>query len=356
MAPRVTLIAEIGINFNGDFDTGLALIDAAAEAGCDAAKFQVFAAAALYPRSAGELAWQDQSGAYAYDIFEAVRRNELPRAWVAPFMDHCERRGIEFLASAFSADDARFLVESGVRRLKISSSSVRNLPMIDACAALGVPLIVSTGGSRLGEIEDVVETVFRHHRRLTLLHCSLQYPTPPQDCHLAAIRTLASAFPETTVGYSDHTADPVAAPVQAVVLGARVIEKHVTLDRRMAGPDHFFALEPEALAAMVGAVRETEACLAAGGAPALDPVLLGSSAKTVTTGERYLRDFVANQLFARRPIARGEVIAAADLAVLRRGQKGDGLAPGYLALFDAHRVRAARDIAAEEPVDWGCIL
>ncbi|MBI9086961.1 MAG: N-acetylneuraminate synthase family protein [Desulfobacterales bacterium] len=356
MGSPVTIIAEIGINFNGDFDTCLALIDAAAAAGCDVAKFQVFSADTLYPRSAGVLAWKDENGAFTYDIFTAVKKNELPREWVAPLMAHCERRGIGFLASVFSADDARFLVKAGATALKISSSSVRNLPLVDACAAFGVPLIVSTGGSRLGEVEDVVDTVCRHHDRLTLLHCSLQYPTPPEDCHLGAIGTLAAAFPRVAVGYSDHTAHATAAPVQAVTLGARVIEKHITLDRRMPGPDHFFALEPDELAAMVAGVRSAEAGLAAGEVEAVDPVLFGSSAKRVEEGERYLRDFVANQIFVRRAIAKGDIITTEDLLVLRRGEKGAGLAPKYLSLFAGYTVRAARDIEAEAPMDWGCIL
>lgn len=356
MQSRVYIIAEIGINFNGRLENALRLIDTAADAGCDAAKFQVFRAKTLYPQSAGELSWKDATGTYRYDIFTAVKRNELPREWVPELKAHCRRRGVDFLASVFSETDARFLMEAGVGALKISSSSVTHLPLIDACAAFGVPLIISTGGSRLGEVEDLVDTVIRHHDRLTLLHCSLAYPALPEHCHLGAIRTLASAFPQVSVGYSDHTADAVAAPVQAVALGANVLEKHITLDRRMPGPDHFFALEPGDLATMVAAVRSTETRIASGDTPTLDPVLYGSSAKGVGDHERYLRDFVANQLFARHAIPKGAVITADNLIVLRRGEKAAGLAPKYLSLFREHTVRAARDIEEEAPVDWGCIL
>ena len=352
----VTIIAEIGINFNGDFDTCLALIDAAAKAGCDVAKFQVFRADTLYPKSAGKLSWKNEDESYTYGIFEAVRQNELPREWVAPLMKHCAGCGIDFLASVFSEDDAHVLMKAGAGALKISSSSVTNLPLIDACAAFGIPLIVSTGGSRLGEVEDVVDTVFRHHTKLTLLHCSLQYPTPLEEINLGAIQTLAKAFPQVTIGYSDHTAEVAAAPVQAVALGARVIEKHITLDRHMPGPDHFFALEPHDLAAMVGAVRATEERMEQGDIPAVDPLLYGKSAKRVADKERYLREFVSNQIFARRAIRRGEIINAGDLVILRRGEKEPGLAPRYLSLFTEHTVKASRDIQKEAPVDWGCIL
>ncbi|MFH1985874.1 MAG: N-acetylneuraminate synthase family protein [Pseudomonadota bacterium] len=356
MQQQVTIIAEIGINFNGRIENCLRLIDTAADAGCNAAKFQVFTAAGLYPKSAGKLSWKDAGGAYQYDIFEAVQRNELPREWVPELKAYCRERRIDFLASAFSEDDAQFLVESGVGALKISSSSVTHLPLIDACAAFGVPLIVSTGGSRLGEVEDVVDTVFRHHDNLTLLHCSLEYPTRPENCHLGVIRTLAMAFPQVRIGYSDHTAEATAAPALAVALGACVIEKHITLDRRMPGPDHFFALDPDDLSAMVAAVRAAEVALAGGDPSQIDPILYGGTAKRVGGQEKYLRDFVSNQLFAKRAIAKGEIITADDLAVLRRGEKGAGLAPKYRSLFVEHPICAKRDIEKEAPLDWECIL
>lgn len=356
MRVPVTIIAEIGINFNGDFDTCLSLIDVAAKAGCDAVKFQLFRADTLYPKSAGKLSWKNEKGLYTYDIFNAVRQNELPQDWVVPLMQHCAGLGIEFLSSVFSINDAQVLMEASAGALKLSSSSVTNLPLIEACAAYSVPLIVSTGGSRLGEIEDAVDTVFRHHDKLTLLQCSLQYPTPLDSINLGAIQTLSAAFPQATIGYSDHTAEATQAPIQAVALGAQVIEKHITLDRHMPGPDHFFALEPDDLAAMVEAVRATEQRLAMGDIPAVDPVLYGTSAKRVGNHERYLRQFVANQIFARRDIGKGEIITATDLAVLRRGEKAAGLAPKYLGLFAEHPVRARRDIEKETPVDWGCIL
>jgi len=351
----VYIIAEIGINFNGDFNTCCRLIDAAVAAGCNAVKFQLFKAQTLYPRSAGQLDWQDGTRTYRYDIFKAVGQNELPRDWVEPLMSYCHGRDIDFLASVFSPDDARFLLETGVGALKLSSSSVTNLPLVDVCAATGVPLIVSTGGSTLGEVEAVVETVRRHHQRLTLLHCSLQYPTAPHNCNLGVIETLARAFPDCAIGYSDHTTDPVAVPVQAVYLGATVIEKHITLDRGMPGPDHFFALEPKSLIQMVAAIREAERRRIAG-PPPIDPLIYGSSAKRVGDHEAYLRGFVENQLFARREIAKGQTIAPDDLIVLRRGKKPSGLPPVFLKLFTDHTVTASRPIAMEEPIIWEQLL
>jgi N-acetylneuraminate synthase len=355
MSPRINIIAEIGINFNGSYENCLRLIDAAAEAGCDSAKFQVFSAKTLYPEKAGKLAWHNGKQHCSYDIFSSVRRNELPRQWIGPLMAHCARRNIAFLASVFSESDAHFLMKKGAKSLKISSSSVQNLPLIERCATYNVPLIVSTGGCRLGEIEDVVETVHRWHRQLTLLHCTLQYPTLPENCNLGVIETLTKAFPDVTVGYSDHTEHPLEVPVQAVYLGARVIEKHITLDRNMPGPDHFFAIEPDALRRMVVAIRSAEK-KAQSGQITIDPRYYGTSRKSIFAHERYLRQFVENQLFARREIHKGEVITAEDLVVLRKGEKPTGLPPRYIQLFREHTVTASRDIFREDPIQWNMIL
>lgn len=355
MGNGVYVIAEIGINFNGDFETCLRLIDAAAAAGCDAAKFQLFRAKTLYPRTAGSLDWRDDQGSYSYDIYDAVRSNELPLEWVEPLMDHCRGKRLDFLASVFAEEELAYLVGKGVPALKVSSSSVNNIPLLRSCASSGLPIILSTGGATLGEVEEAVETVTASHDRLTLLHCSLQYPTPPERCNLGVISTLRTAFPEIRTGYSDHTAEPCEAPRQAVYLGARVIEKHVTLDRTMAGPDHFFALEPAQLAEMVAAIRRAEKEVAAG-TVRIDPVYFGTSRKSPGDHERYLREFVRNQLFARRPIPAGQPITPRDIIILRRGKKGAGLEPRHLELFERYAPAARRPICAEEPITWEMIL
>lgn len=352
---RTVIVAEIGINHNNDLDTCLRLVDAAAEAGCDVAKFQLFSAKALYPASAGRLDWKDGGKSYSYDIYEAVRRFEMPLAWVDRLMAYCGDKGIKFAASVFDEAGIDFLVKRGVGLLKLSSYSITNLPLIAAAAESGLPLYMSTGGARIGEVEEAVETVLARHDRLTLLHCSIAYPTPLADCNLGVIETLGRAFPGVRLGYSDHTIEPAEAPAAAVLLGAEVIEKHITLDKAMPGPDHFFALEPHELRAMVEAVRAAELRRGAGRAQ-VDPLLYGSSARKCHPAEGYLRDFAYATLFAARALAKGERIRPEDILVLRPGKKPRGLDPKYLGLFREQAVTAKQDLAAEDPITWNAIL
>jgi N-acetylneuraminate synthase len=350
------IIAEIGINHNGRLENALRLIDAAAAAGCQAAKFQTFTAKRLYPRSAGRLDWTAADGShYDYDIYQAVEGFELPPAWVPELIAHCLWRKIEFLSSVFDARGLDFLVAHGMQRIKLSSYTITHRPLIEACAATGLPIVMSTGGATLAETEAAVETVLRRHDRLALLHCSIQYPTALEDCHLGVIETLQKAFPEVAVGYSDHTREVAEAPVQAVYLGARVLEKHVTLDKSMSGPDHFFAIEPDELQQMVARVREAEKGRRRGSVE-INPVLYGSSAKRCRGHEQYLRDFAYVTLFTTRAMAQGEEITPEDISILRPGKKGRGLDPRYIELFHRYKIFARRPLAAEDPVTWDVLL
>lgn len=349
---RTYVIAEIGINHNNSLDNCYKLIDAAADAGCDAAKVQLFSAKTLYPKSAGRLDWKDDKGDYSYDIYEAVATFELPLTFVEKCQEHCAKRGIDFCSSVFDTAGIEFLRSIGVGSIKLSSYSTTNLPLIDAAAATGLPLYMSTGGATLAEVEDAVETVWKHHGKLALLHCSIKYPTPLKDCNLGVLDTYRHAFPGVKLGYSDHTLEPADAPVQAVRLGAKVIEKHITLDKTMDGPDHFFALEPHELKHMVDAIRQAEADVD----HTVDSMLYGSTARRCYEHERYLRDFAYACIFAARPIAKGERITPRDLSLLRPGKKTRGLEPKYVSLFRDTPVTAKRDIAAEDPVTWDAIL
>ncbi|MFA5339118.1 MAG: N-acetylneuraminate synthase family protein [Candidatus Omnitrophota bacterium] len=351
----VYIIAEIGINHNGSLDNCLEMIDAAAAAGCNAAKFQHFKAKYLYPETAGKLDWKDAKGAYSYDIFDAAKRFEMPEAWITRLMRHCAAKKIDFLASVFDARGLRTMVRKGLKRIKIASYSLTNLPLLRECAKTKLPLIISTGGATLGEVEKAVFTVNRHHDKISLLHCSLKYPTPLKDCNLGVIDTLKLAFPGIAVGFSDHTAEASDAAAQAVYLGASIIEKHITLDRKMAGPDHFFALEPDEIEKMVKDVRSAETAYKRKNFT-IDKLLYGTTAKVTFPHERYLRDFAFMSLFARRDIKKGRVIRPSHIAVLRPGKKAHGLAPEYMSLFEDHRVTAGMDIPSGEPITWADIL
>lgn len=351
---KTYIIAEIGINHNGSLDNCRKLIQAAAEAGVDAVKFQTFSAKTLYPRSAGKLQWRDNEKHYEYDIFEAVEGFELPRHWIETLIASCSRANVDFISSVFDVDGLRFLVDHGMRIIKLSSYTITHLPLIEACARTGLPIVMSTGGATLAETEEAVNVVRRHHNRLVLLHCSLQYPTALEDCNLGVMETLGHAFPDVGIGYSDHTREISAAPVQAVYLGGGIIEKHITLGKDMEGPDHFFALEPHELKQMVDDIRKAERDT--GRSVMKNPHLYGSSAKICHPHEKYLRDFSYSTLFARREIRKGDRIRPQDLAVLRPGRKKRGLSPKHVYLFEKYTIHATRDIAFEDSINWDSIL
>jgi len=352
---RIFTIAEVGINFNGEFDNCTRLIDMAAEAGCDSVKFQLFTAKNLYPKSAGKLDWRDNEKSYSYNIYDAVKSTELPRDWVAPLINYCRDNGVEFLCSVFHKTDLAFLIKHDVARLKISSSSLTNLPFLEHCAQTGRKIILSTGGGRLSDVERAVDLITGINSELTLLHCNLQYPTPLDKCNLAMIQTYSQIFPEAVIGYSDHTEDPVAAPLVAAELGAKIIEKHITLDKSMPGPDHFFALDKVGLRRMVETLRKWEADskLPEG----IDVIAMkGDPRNRISSKEKYLRDFVKNQIFARCDIPAGDQIHPADLIILRRGKKDKGFEPEMIKLFTEFTITSKKDISAETPISWNQIL
>jgi len=351
----VYIIAEVGINHNGSIDNCYKLIDAAVGAGCDCVKFQFFKAESLYPRSAGKLDWKDAKKNYSYDIYKAVESFQLPRIWIKELMQYCRFKKIDFLSSIFDAQGANFLIQQGMKMLKLSSYSITNLPLIEHCAQFKLPIVMSTGGATLGEIEDAVNMVNKYHNRLSLLHCSINYPTKLKECNLGVIETLKYAFPNNKIGYSDHTAEISKASIQAVYLGAKIIEKHITLNKNMEGPDHFFALQPKELRIMVEAVRKAEENTARENCR-IDKSIYGSSRKVIFNHERHLRNFCYATIFASRNIKKGEVIEYKDLCLLRAGEKIRGLEPKYIYLFKKYKISAARHIAEEEAISWDKIF
>lgn len=351
---KVYIIAEVGINHNGLLENCYRLIDQAKTAGCDCVKFQFFTAKNLYPRSAGKLDWNNGAKRYKYDIYKAVQTFELPKSWIKSLINYCNRKKIDFLSSVFDKKGLKYLMQQGMKMIKIPSYSITNLPLIEACASYRVPIIMSTGGATLGEIEEAVNVINKYHKKLSLMHCSIQYPTEIKNCNLGIIETLKYAFSENKIGYSDHTQTIVSAVTQAVYLGAEIIEKHITLDKKMSGPDHFFALDFGELKNMVRDIRQAEKkCLTD---IQINKKIYGSSRKEVFEHEKYLRDFCFTRLFAARNIKKGEFIRCKDLSLLRPGNKKRGLEPKYLRLFANNLVRAKKDILVESSIDWTSIL
>lgn len=329
MTPRsVYVIAEAGVNHNGRRDLAEALVDAAADAGADAVKFQTFSADALALASAPKAAYQDRQIGEKTTQHAMLKALELPRDWHAPLMARARARGIDFLSTAFDFASLSFLETLDLPFYKVPSGELTNAPLLWRFARTLRPLVVSTGMATLSEVEQAL-AVIAHARAhdaepagmadvwraraahagpladVTLLHCTSQYPTPMAEVNLAAMGTLAAAFGQP-VGYSDHTMG-ITVPLAATALGASVIEKHLTTDRTLPGPDHAASLEPGEFAAMVRGIRDIATAL-------------GQPAKTPQPSEWDTRRAARQTLVAARPIAAGTPFTREDLTTARAGQ------------------------------------
>ena len=352
MNPRTLVIAEAGVNHDGNLDKALALVDAAAAAKADIVKFQTFKADKIVSRRAAKAQYQQRTTDAAESQHAMLVRLELGGAALDAVMRRATERNIEFLSTPFDLESLQELLGRGVRRIKLGSGELTNAPLLVAVGRSQKPVLLSTGMGTLGEIERALAAlatgyldltpgaatfagVLNDKRawpilrdRVTLLHCTTQYPTPAEDANLRAMATMRHAF-GLPVGYSDHCLG-AAVSVAAVALGACVIEKHFTLDSRAPGPDHAASLEPDALAEMVRMIRETEAAL-------------GDGIKQPQPSE------IANMAVARK-----SVIAA---AAIRAGEKfsennlttkrpGTGRSP--FEIFDILGQVAARDYAPDD--------
>jgi N-acetylneuraminate synthase len=350
----VYIIAEAGVNHNGEREKAFALVEAAAEAGVDAVKFQTFNASRLASRHAPKAAYQKKSTDESESQLAMLKKLELPLAWHAELQSYARQKGIEFLSTAFDPDSLSFLAELGMPLFKVPSGELTNGPLLWQFARTGKRLILSTGMATLAEVEQGLAVVAhalessrepvdmdevwrswgcresrqRLQGHVTLLHCTSQYPTPPSEVNLRAMDTLADAF-GLDVGYSDHTEGGLI-PVAAVARGAKVIEKHFTLDRSLPGPDHKASLEPDELKRMVSDIRSLE-------------LALGDACKAPQASEWDTRKAARQQVVAARDIAVGAVFSREDLTTARSGQ---GLPP--TALWGLVGRRSARAYEAGE--------
>ncbi len=332
------VIAEAGSNHDGDLERARRLIHVAAEAGADAVKFQLFTAAKLYAREAGV---SDYLGSKE-SIYSIIERMELPPSWLPLLKSECNSRGIEFMASVFD-EAALDVLDPYVTVHKCASYELTHHPLLARMAAKGKPLILSTGAADLEEVAEAVDVVRRAGGKApVLLQCTASYPAPIEQSNLRAMLSMAERFGCLT-GLSDHTSEPTIAPTSAVALGARVIEKHFTLDRTLPGPDHKFAIEPGELADMVSTIRAVERAL-------------GDGRKVPLPAETELRSFARRSLFAIRPIRSGDRFDESNVAALRCGKLPAGLAPArWEGLLGR---KASRDVAPnvavrEEDVEGG---
>lgn len=331
---KTLIIAEAGVNHNGDLALAHSLIDAAAAAGADIVKFQTFSAARLVTGFAKKADYQQRTTGSAESQFQMLRRLELSPADHTSLVERCRLRGIEFLSTGFDEDSLDLLVSLGVRRLKVPSGEITNLPYLRHLGALGKDVILSTGMATLSEIEaalDVVESAGTPRDRITVLHCTTEYPTPMTEVNLSAMDTIRSAF-GVAVGYSDHTAG-FEVSIAAAARGATVIEKHFTLSREMEGPDHQASLEPGELTAMVSAIRHVE-------------LALGDGRKRPSAGEQRNRTVARRSIVASRAIRAGEVFSTDNLAAKR---PAGGLSP--MRWDDVIGRRATRDFSEDEWIE-----
>lgn len=354
---RTCIIAEAGVNHNGSPDIAHQLVEAAADVGADVIKFQTFRAEKLATRQAQKAAYQERLTGGGQSQFEMLKSLELSESAHRELLKHCTERGVEFMSSPFDSESLDFLVSLGVRRIKLGSGELTNAPLLLAAARTGLPLILSTGMSNLTDVEAALSVLaFGYGRttaahpcraafeeawadasaratvveRVALLHCTTEYPAPGDQVNLRAMDTLRAAF-GVVCGYSDHT-EGHAVALAAVARGAAFIEKHLTLDRSMPGPDHRASVEPSQLRALIQGIREVENAL-------------GDGIKVPVPVEIPNRAVARKSLVAARPIAKGASITAQDLSIKR---PGGGLSPfEYWAVIGSE---AKKEYRADDPI------
>lgn len=334
------IIAEAGVNHNGDMDLAYRLIDAAVETGADAVKFQSFVTEDLITSKAPKARYQVETTGEDGGQYKMLKALELTASQQATLKAYCEESGILYLCTPYENTSADMLDLMDVAAFKVASTDTTNTPFLRYLARKGRPIILSTGMSTLGEVEQAVNTLRQAGLgdKLILLHCTAEYPASTREVNLRAMLTLQQAF-RCPVGFSDHTAGIGASP-WAVAIGACVIEKHFTLDCSLPGPDHRASLEPKAFQALVQTIRDLE-------------VALGDGVKRPTVSELPNKRKMQKSLVAARHITKGQIIKVQDLACKR---PGEGLAPIWMERVVGKR--AAVDIPQEglltlSSVNWG---
>ena len=335
---KTFIIAEAGVNHNGDFDTAIKLIDVAADAGADAVKFQTFNADKIASISTPKAKYQSENMKTNESQLEMLKRFELSIEVWKELFSYCKKKNIIFMSTPFDEESADMLNDLGLSIFKIPSGEITNKPLIKHIAGKNKPVILSTGMSYLGEVEKAINWIYEvwdklnNRPQLTLLHCVSNYPASVEDVNLLAMKTMETAF-GLPVGYSDHTMG-IEIPVAAVAMGAKVIEKHFTLDRNMDGPDHKASLEPDELKAMVKAIRSVESSL-------------GDGIKRAANSERDTRDIARRSLVAIRNIKNGQTITSDDITIKR---PGIGIPPEFREVVIG--MVAGKDLRTDSIIRW----
>lgn len=329
------IIAEAGVNHNGDMELARRLVHVAAEAGADLVKFQTFVASKIATAAAPKADYQKETTGGGESQQDMIARLELSPADHEALIAECEAAGIGFFSTGFDEESLDLLVALGIDRIKIPSGELTNLPLLRHAAAKRLPVILSTGMADMAEIGEALAALEAGgvpRRDVTVLHCNTEYPTPMSDVNLKAMRAIGAEL-GVGIGYSDHSMG-IEVPIAAVALGATVIEKHLTLDRSLPGPDQAASLEPNEFAAMVRAIRNIEQAMA------------GDGVKRPSPSEAKNRPIARKSIVAARPIRAGEAFAAENLTTKR---PGTGVSP--MRWDEVIGRPAPRDFAADELIE-----
>ena len=311
MRSNIFIIAEAGVNHNGDIKLAKELIDAAYESGANAVKFQTFTAQEITTKKAKKANYQkflDNSE----NQYEMLKKLELKFEDYYELLEYCNKKSITFMSTGFDLVSNTFLRKLGLKIFKIPSGEITNFPYLKQIGSFKKSIIISTGVSTLGEIEKALQTLIdagSSKDKITVLHCNSEYPTPMKDVNLNAMLTIKKAF-DLKIGYSDHT-EGIEVAIAAATLGASIIEKHLTLDRRMEGPDHLSSIEPQEFKKMTRSIRNIE-------------IALGSQIKQPTQSEIKNRDIIRKSIIASKKINKGEKFTYKNLTTKR---PGNGISP-----------------------------
>lgn len=336
---KVFIIAEIGVNHNGDIDIAKKLIDVAKNAGVDAVKFQSYSAEKEKIRNAPLAEYQKQNTDFQ-DAFEMSKKLQLSIEEHLEIKRYCDKVGIEFFSTCSNFEYVDLLEELEVNYYKISSNETNNFPLLKYTAEKNKQIILSTGMSTLYEIDECVEFIRQYNdKKLTILHCVSLYPTDFEELNLNFIKTLKQIYSDCIIGFSDHTIGSEAS-IAAVALGAKVIEKHITLDKNMKGPDHKSSMDPDELRKFVNSIRNIEKSL-------------GSNQKVLSKREKEVRDVSRKSIIANKRISKGEVFNEENLCIKK---PGTGMPANYLNLLLGRE--ATIEIKEDTLISWnmvGCL-
>lgn len=329
---KVFIIAEAGVNHNGNIEIAKKLVDEAVLAGVDAVKFQTFKAENLVCIDAKKATYQMETTASYESQFDMLKKLELTTAMHKELIGYCRKKEIMFLSTPFDIDSLHYLVQCGIKIIKVPSGEITNYPYLREVGRTGRPVILSSGMSELDEVMFAIDTLRQNgSSQITVLHCNTEYPTPYADVNLKAMLTLKEKL-NVAVGYSDHT-QGIEIPIAAVALGATVIEKHFTLDRGMKGPDHKASLEPMELYDMVRMIRNIE-------------IALGNGQKVPSISERKNIEVVRKSIVAKLPIKQGDILSEDKLTTKR---PGNGISP--MRWNEVIGQKAVRDFEIDELIE-----